>query len=91
MSRRGILNTDVLNRTSNILLEQGDKANALETMLRSLQMAPNQEILKPMIEVIRSKRPKVAFFCGLTATLNSFRIFTYIEQRFQVRFVESRD
>ena len=40
MARKGILNADVLNRTANILLDQGDKANALETLLRSLQMSP---------------------------------------------------
>jgi glycosyltransferase involved in cell wall biosynthesis len=92
MAHKGILRPDVMNRTANILLDQGDKANAIETMLRSLQMMPNQEILKPMIEVIRSKRPKVAFFCGLMGDVKFLNdIYTFIEQRFQVRFVESRD
>ena len=92
MAHRGILNIDVLNRTANILLEQGDKANAIETMLRSLQMLPNQEILKPMIDVIRHKRPKVAFFCGLTGDVKFLNdIYTFIEQRFPVRFFECRD
>jgi tetratricopeptide (TPR) repeat protein len=92
MAHRGILNPDVMNRTANILLEQGDKANAIETMLRSLQMSSNQEILKPMIEVIRSKRPKVAFFCGLKGDVKFLNdIYTFIEQRFQVRFFEGGD
>jgi len=92
MSHRGILNTDVLNRTSNILLEQGDKANALETLLRSLQISPNQDLLRPMVDVIRNKRPKVAFFCGLAGDVKFLTdIYTYIEQRFQVKFFEGRD
>jgi len=92
MSHRGILNTDVLNRTANILLEQGDKANALETLLRSLQISPDQDLLKPMVDVIRNRRPKVAFFCGLTGDVKFLTdIYTYIEQRFQVRFIDSRD
>ncbi len=92
MAHKGIMNPEVMNRTANMLLEQGDKANAIETMLRSLQMAPSQEILKPMIEIIRSKRPKVAFFCGLTGDVKFLNdIYAFIEQRFQVRFVESRD
>jgi len=62
MEQMGILNVDVLNRTANIFLEQNNKANAIEMLLRSLQSWPNQEILKPMLEVIRSKRPKIAFF-----------------------------
>jgi glycosyltransferase involved in cell wall biosynthesis len=92
MAHKGILNIDVLNRTANILLDQGDKANAIDTMLRSLQMMPNQEMLKPMIEVIRNKRPKVAFFCGLKGDVKFLNdIYTFIEQRFQVRFFECRD
>jgi len=92
MAHKGILSPDVMNRTANILLESGDKANAVETLLRSLQMASDQDILKPMIEVVRSKRPKVAFFCGLTGDVKFLNdIYTFIEQRFQVRFVESRD
>ncbi len=92
MSHKGILNTDVLNRAANILLEQGDKANAVETLLRSLTICPNQDLLRPMVDIIRNKRPKVAFFCGLTGDVKFLTdIYTYIEQRFQVRFVESRD
>jgi glycosyltransferase involved in cell wall biosynthesis len=92
MARKGILNPDVMNRTANILLEQGDKANALETLLRSLQISPNQDLLKPMVDVVRNKRPKVAFFCGLAGDVKFLTdIYTYIEQRFQVKFFEGRD
>jgi tetratricopeptide (TPR) repeat protein len=92
MGRKGILNSDVLNRTANMLLEQGDKANALETLLRSLQISPSQEVLKPMVDVIRNKRPKVAFFCGLSGDVKFLTdIYTFIEERFPVKFFEGRD
>lgn len=55
MEQMGILNADVLNRTANIFLNEGDLANALKMLIRSLQVSPDQEVLKPMIEVIRSK------------------------------------
>jgi len=64
MERLGILNPDVLNRTANVFLNQDNKADAIDVLLYSLRLWPEQEILKPMIEVIRSQRSKVAFFCG---------------------------
>lgn len=87
-----ILNVDVINRTANIFIEQNNKASAIEILLRSLRIWPNQEILKPMIEVIRYKRPKIAFFCGLkgdTKFLTDIHAFT--EQRFPVEFFEGED
>ena len=92
MSRKGVLNADVLNRTANKLLEQGDKANALETLLRSIEVCPNQEVLKPMMDVIRSKRPKVAFFCGLNGDVKFLTdIYSFMEERFPVKFFDGKD
>jgi len=89
MEQMGILNADVLNRTASILCDQGNKALAIEALLRSLKVWSDQEVLKPMIEVVRSKRPKIAFFCGLkgdTKFLTDIRRFA--EQRFPVQFFE---
>ncbi len=92
MGRKGILNADVLNRTANMLLDQGDKANALETLLHSLQVAPEQEVLRPMVEVIRNKRPRVAFFSGLSGDVKFLAdIYSFVEERFGVKFFEGRD
>ncbi|MBW8039390.1 MAG: tetratricopeptide repeat protein [Planctomycetes bacterium] len=55
MDRLGILNADVLNRTANVLLNESKPADALEMLRRSQEHSPNQEILQPMIEVIRNK------------------------------------
>jgi tetratricopeptide (TPR) repeat protein len=58
MERIGILNADVLNRTADILLNTGNLSGALEMLHRSLELSPNQEILQPMIEVIRHRMVK---------------------------------
>jgi glycosyltransferase involved in cell wall biosynthesis len=92
MQQSGVLNADVLNRTASVFLNQNNKADAIEMLLRSLRICPNQEILQPMIQVIRSKRPKVAFFCGLAGDTKFLSdIYEFIEQRFNVRFFEGRD
>jgi hypothetical protein len=90
MEQMGILNVDVLNRTANIFLGQNNKGNAIEILLRSLQNWPDQEILRPMIEVIRSKRPKIAFFCGGDGMGFLNEIIKFAKQRFQVQVFEEQ-
>ncbi len=55
MEKTGILNADILNRTANVLLDEGNLSEALEVLNRSLELSPDQEILKPITEVIRLK------------------------------------
>ena len=90
MERIGILNVDVVNRTADLLLQQNNKADAIEILLRSLRIWPNQEILKPMIEVIRYKRPKIAFFCGGDGMGFLNEIIEFAKQRFQVHVFEEQ-
>lgn len=90
MERVGILNADVLNRTANAFLAQDNKAGAIEILQHSLEISPDQKILQPMIEVIRSKMPKVAFFCGSGKTRFLKEVAGFIKQRFEVRFFEGR-
>jgi len=90
MERMGILSSDVLNRAANTFLEQNDRANALEMLLRSLKIAPEQNVLTPMIEVIRSKRPKIAFFCGGDGMTFLNDIVEFTERRFEMRVFEGR-
>jgi len=90
MQRLGILNADVLNRTANVFLKQDNKADAIETLLRSLRISPEQEVLKPMIDVIRSKMPKIAFFCGADGMRFLNDIVEFTKQRFQVRLFKDR-
>jgi len=81
MERLEILNADLINRTANAFLLQEYYGSAVEMLLRSLEMAPGQEILQPMIEVIRSKRPKLAFFCGGKRE-SVERVFDFVKHRF---------
>jgi len=91
MQRLGILNADVLNRTANVFLNQGNKGNAIETLLHSLQISPDQEVLKPMIDMIRSKRPKIAFFCGLTGDLKFLTdICEFTKRRYLTQLCEGQ-
>ena len=55
MDRMGILNSDVLNRTAEILLRENNLSDAVKILNRSLELWPNQKILQPMIEVITHK------------------------------------
>ena len=90
MERMNILNPEVLNRTANIFLNQNRKGDAIEMLLRSLQICQNQEILKPMIQILRSKRPKLAFFCGGDGMQFLDEIIEFVEQRFEVRLFEGQ-
>ncbi|UCC98607.1 MAG: glycosyltransferase [Phycisphaerales bacterium] len=90
MERMSILNVDLLNRTANTFLNQNNKADAIETLLRSLRICPDQEILQPMLQVIRSKRPKLAFFCGGDGMGFLDEIVEFAKPRFEVRLFEGR-
>lgn len=82
MEQMEILNPDVINRTANAFLQQNNFGGAIETLHRSLKMNSEQEILFPMIEVIRSKRPKIAFFCE-EKDKESESVFNYLNGRFR--------
>jgi len=58
MQRLGVLNVDVLNRTANVFLNNNDLSGAVDMLERSLEILPDQQILRPMIDVIRNKMPK---------------------------------
>ncbi len=87
MERLGILNVDVLNRTATMLLDQGKKGQAVEVLLRSYRLWPEQQVLRPILDVIRSNRPKVAFFrngAGEDGALAD--VCEFVRQRFQTEF-----
>jgi hypothetical protein len=87
MEKLGILNIDVLNRTATMLLDQGKKGQAAEVLLRSARLWPQQEVLKPILNVIRSTRPKVAFVrCGGGDDGALADVCDFVQQRFETRF-----
>jgi len=92
MERLSILNPDVLNRTANVFLNQDNKADAIEVLLHSLRLWPEQEILKPMIEVIRSQRTKIAFFCGHCDDVRSLAdICEFTKMRFPTEIFQGQN
>jgi glycosyltransferase involved in cell wall biosynthesis len=75
-----------------MLIDQGRKGPAIEVLLRSCRLWPEQQVLRPMLDVIRSKRPKIAFFRNGDAeegALGDIRDFA--QERFQVELHEGRN
>ncbi len=90
MDRIGVLSADVLNRTADVFINQQNKGDAIEMLLRSLRIWPDQEMLHPMIEVIRSKRPKVAIFSDAASSSSCFEeTVNFVKERFEVCTAES--
>jgi tetratricopeptide (TPR) repeat protein len=91
MHQLGILNPDVLNRTANLFLGQQNKADAIEVLDESLQLWLQQQVLEPMIEVIRLQRPKIGFVCPRQEDAKfAAEVHKYIERRFPVRLLEDQ-
>jgi pentatricopeptide repeat protein len=88
MQQMGILSSELLNKAANAFLARDNKAGDIEMLQKSLQIDPDQKILEPMIEVIRSRMPKVTFFCGDNGTSFVEESAEFIKQRFGVNIVE---
>jgi tetratricopeptide (TPR) repeat protein len=59
MRHQGILNADILNRAAEAFLQKKNMGGAVETLLTSLSLYPEQDVLKPMLEIIRNHRTPV--------------------------------
>jgi hypothetical protein len=88
--RAGILNPELLNRTAKMFLDQDNKAGAVEVLLRSMRIWPGQEILEHMLTVIKSKRPKIAFYCGADGSTFLEHICDFLKDRFEIRAFTGR-
>jgi len=86
----GILTPELLNRTARLFLDQGNKAGAMEVLLRSMDNWPGQEILAHMLTVIKSKRPRIAFFCGADGSTFLDPVRNYLKNRFEIRIFTGR-
>lgn len=87
MESRGLLNVDMLHRAADMLLKKELLGPAVELLLRSLQMNPDQDVLKSMIEVIRSHRANTAFVIHRETTLTR-RLADGLRQRLPLAAVE---
>jgi tetratricopeptide (TPR) repeat protein len=92
MERLNIVNVDVSNRTATLLLDQGNVGQAVEVLLHSYRLWPEQEVLRPILEVIRGNRPKVAFFRNGQGEDGALaEVCEFVQQRFQTEFYPGRD
>jgi hypothetical protein len=83
----GVLNVDLLNRIATMLLDQRKKGPAIDVLLRSCRIWPEQKVVGPMLDVIRSRRPKVAFFrCGAGEDGALAEACAHVGQRFQMEY-----
>ena len=87
MQRLGILSSDLVIRTANHFLEQSDKGSAIEMMLKAIELADCGELIGSMIEVVKSKRPKIAFF-GVT---ENDEFFKFASERFMTECFASKE
>ncbi len=82
MEHAGLWSIEVANRTATMLLDQGDKSQALEVLLRSQRLWPQQERLPPILDALRSRRPRVAFFHGTGDDGRFTDLCEFVQQRF---------
>ena len=55
LEQMGLINPELLNRTANMLLDNDEPTKALKMLEWSQKLLPEQEILQPMIDIVRSK------------------------------------
>ncbi len=85
MQRMGLLTADLLNRTADSYLKQDNFGGAIEMILRSLEISPNQDVLSPMLDVLRSKRPRVALVAA-NEDAGTLAVYDYLQKRFKTEF-----
>ncbi len=86
MAENKILNIEILNRAANVFLQREALGGAMECLLRSLSEQSQQEVLRPIVEVIRSKRPAAALLAeNLTPMVQD--IYEWLNQRFRTELI----
>lgn len=57
MAENETITADILNRAARIFVDQNELDAATDLLAWSLTLCPDQELLRPMIEIIESKKP----------------------------------
>ncbi|HUT02247.1 MAG TPA: glycosyltransferase [Phycisphaerae bacterium] len=81
----GILTPELANRTAAALLEDHDCPNAVETLLRSRKLAPQEEHLPAILRKVHALRPKVALVCGPGRKPLPDGLAAFVGERFETR------
>lgn len=82
MTSHNILNVDTLNRIAQCFVDKNALGPAIEMLLYSLRLAPNQEILRPMLEIIRSRRAAIFLYGEQERRLEGLQ--SYLQERYRV-------
>jgi len=90
MQNLGVLDAEIVEGTVKAFMECGDKVSAMETALRAVRYSQQHERFEPLLSDIRSKRAKIAFFCGADGTTFLEDILDFTRQRFHVRFFNGK-
>lgn len=83
MQTAGTLTTDTVNRIAQAFIAHHELGKAIEMLLLSLELFADQEILEPMIQIIKSKRPSLALIGQTDCRIQVWK--AYLEQRFRLR------
>lgn len=83
MESAHILNVDTINRIANSFVNKLAYGPAIEMLLYSLRLAPNQEILRPMLEIIRSKRIQLVLYAENEQRIGDLK--NYLEPRYPIQ------
>ena len=59
MEEAHVLHADILNRLARLFIDRDDCGTALDLLCRSLGMSSNQDVLEPMMEILRNKRGRL--------------------------------
>lgn len=86
MQNIGVLDAEVVRRTVNTFMNCDDKVSAVETALSASKYCQEKDKIESLLSDIRSKRAKVAFFCGPDGPTFLHDILDHVKQRFQVHF-----
>lgn len=90
MHERGILNVDILNRTAEKFLRLNNLGGAVETLLTSLDLSADQDVLRPMLEIIRSHRARITIAADQeTPLVHTLR--SSLEKRFPAQTLLAND
>lgn len=85
MESMEILNVDTVNRIANVFINKQACGPAIEMLLYSLRQAPNQEILKPILEILRTRRIKIALFADHEHKIRDLK--SYLGSRFTLETI----
>lgn len=88
LKAEGLWNRQFVLRIARCLEEQQDLAGAMETLQMGRRLSEDPEVFQQPIEELRSKRAKVAFFCGADGDTFLKDIIHFLKERYPVRVFE---